>query len=498
MGRIVVMHPITRSTSSVLRIRVSIIGSDPKIWRLLDADANLTLAELHDVLQIAFGWRESHLHRFTDHDPLSRRRVLPRVGRPPRTWAPDDPYGGGEKELPESEWTLSRVFDGFDGPLFYEYDFGDGWIHLIELVERIDRDRSTPKAALLRGERRGPLEDSGGIGGYYEKLGILADPQHPEHEDISEWIRWVAGPWLPFDPEVLDVDHVNGELTVRFDRRLGMSGLPTDAFPGQPKPAEHTAGSAGAVPLLPADAAVIDLVERLPVPLRGELRGLLRRSGALSPTDIDVDSAAAMVEPFLWLVRRAGETGIRLTQAGRLPPVVVSDAMQELGWADRWIGKANREDQTAPIANLREDATRFGLLRKRNGALLATAAARSYADDPVGLWRMLAETFLRRTRSDFERDIAILIAVDVATGRATEESAESGYDMTGILFGLEALGWARADGGSLNSESVTRPVYDALHRLDALGVFEKDRWRRSGVSDGGRAFAQAMLLSPVP
>ena len=491
------MHPITRSASALLRLRVAILGSDPEIWRQLEVDASLSLTELHDVLQIAFGWRESHLHKFTDHDPFTQHRELPRIGRSPRTWAPDNPCGDDEDELSEGEWTLAQVFDGFDGPLYYEYDFGDGWIHLIELIERIEDDRSVPKAVLFRGERRGPLEDSGGIGGYHEKLDILADPQHPEHHEIAEWMHWVAGPWVPFDPDVLDVDNVNLEFAVRFDRGLGMSGLPTDAFPGHPKAAEHGVGAGGSLPLLPADAAIVELIERLPVPLRGELRGLLRRSDALRTEEIDVDTAAAMVEPFLWLVRRAGTDGIRLTQAGWLPPVVVSDAMRELGWADRWIGKANREDQTAPIATLRADATRFGLLLKRNGVLQATAAARSYVDDPAGLWRMLADTFLRRTPSDAERDIVTLVAVDIATGRAAEGNTEIGYDMTRIRFGLEALGWAGADGGSLRSDAIARPVYDALDQLDALGVFAKSRWLRSGITDGGRAFARAVLRSPV-
>lgn len=491
------MPRITRPASVTLRLRVSIVGSDPEIWRQLEVDAGLSLAELHDVLQIAFGWRESHLHKFTDHDPFAQRHELPRIGRNPRTWMLDDPYDDATEEvLSEDEWDLAQVFDGFDGPLYYEYDFGDGWIHLIELIERIDDEPATAKALLLRGEGRGPLEDSGGIGGYHEKLDILADPQHPEHEEVAQWVRWVAGPWTPFDAGMLEIDHVNGEFAARFDPGLGMSGLPTDAFPGHPKPAEHAVGAANAIPLLPADAAIVDLIERLPVPLRGELRGLLRRSGALTPVDIDAETAAAMVEPFRWLVRRAGANGIRLTQAGWLPPAVVSDAMHEFGWADRWIGKANREDQTAPIAQLRADAIRLGLLRKRNAVLLATTAARRNLDDPVGLWRMLAAAFLRSTRSGAERDIATLVALDIATRHAAEENSAIGYDTSAIRFGLEALGWVNADGSSLTSDAIVRPVYDTLHQLDTLGVFERDRWHRSGVTDGGRAFARAMLQAP--
>lgn len=182
------------STGRFLNLRVSVSGCDPEIWRLLDVDAGISLAEFHDVLQIAFGWRDSHLHSFTDHSPFAPHH-----------------------ELPESAWALSQVFDGFDGPLFYAYDFGDEWIHVIELVERIDRGQRAPKAVLVDGARRGPLEDSGGIAGYAEKLAVLADPQHPEHDGVAEWVRRVAGARLPYDPNFLDIDGVNADLAARFE-----------------------------------------------------------------------------------------------------------------------------------------------------------------------------------------------------------------------------------------------------------------------------------------
>jgi len=42
--------------------------------------------------------------------------------------------------------------------------------------------------------------------------------------------------------------------------------------------------------------------------------------------------------------------------------------MTELGWAKDWIGKANREDQTLPVLQLRESAQRLGLIRKIKGS----------------------------------------------------------------------------------------------------------------------------------
>ena len=37
-------------------------------------------------------------------------------------------------------------------------------------------------------------------------LAALADPEHPEHEDFSEWIG------DEFDPEAFDLDEVNNVL----------------------------------------------------------------------------------------------------------------------------------------------------------------------------------------------------------------------------------------------------------------------------------------------
>ncbi len=155
-------------------MRANLLGSDPEIWRTLDVDASLSLRDLHQVLQIAFGWQESHLHNFRDTDPYSVSRGIPRIGRRPRVWV--DEWSLGEDPQPdeeaESETTVLEAFQ-FDGPLWYEYDFGDGWLHRIDLIERAVALPGEPRAASVRGERRGPFEDSGGIGGYEEKRAEL-------------------------------------------------------------------------------------------------------------------------------------------------------------------------------------------------------------------------------------------------------------------------------------------------------------------------------------
>lgn len=111
---------------------------------------------------------------------------------------------------------LDQLLAAGSGGAFYEYDFGDSWLHRLEVVTRRPRNESDPSARLVAGARRGPLEDSGGFPGYGEILDVLADPAHPEHAQVSEWVAGVTGTGEPYDPDFLDVDAVNRALDARF------------------------------------------------------------------------------------------------------------------------------------------------------------------------------------------------------------------------------------------------------------------------------------------
>ena len=51
-----------------------------------------------------------------------------------------------------------------------------------------------------------PLDDRGGIDGYYNLREILADPKHPEHADMKDW---VGG---EFDGAWFDLSGLNSEM----------------------------------------------------------------------------------------------------------------------------------------------------------------------------------------------------------------------------------------------------------------------------------------------
>jgi hypothetical protein len=51
----------------VYQVRVVVAGISPLIWRRLLVSAEATIADLHAILQTAFGWSGEHLHHFTVH-----------------------------------------------------------------------------------------------------------------------------------------------------------------------------------------------------------------------------------------------------------------------------------------------------------------------------------------------------------------------------------------------------------------------------------------------
>ena len=49
---------------TIYTLKVTLLRSRPSVWRRIDVPADISLGQLHDVLQIAMGWTDSHLHKF--------------------------------------------------------------------------------------------------------------------------------------------------------------------------------------------------------------------------------------------------------------------------------------------------------------------------------------------------------------------------------------------------------------------------------------------------
>src|SRR3546814_13099988 len=100
--------------------------------------------------------------------------------------------------LPISRTRLRNVLAPGTTRIDYIYDFGDYWEHELTVSDVRAGDPVTAYPRFIAGERDCPPEDCGGISGFYEMLEAKADPPHPEHADISEWL---AG----YDPDALEI-----------------------------------------------------------------------------------------------------------------------------------------------------------------------------------------------------------------------------------------------------------------------------------------------------
>jgi len=151
------------------QVKITLLGTKPPVWRRLVVPGQWHLGRVHDVVQLAMGWTDSHLHQFE----VGTRRI----------GVPDD---GGWGEPPERETSvrLAEVLAAVGSSLDYEYDFGDGWRHRLVLEAELPHETT---ARCLAGRRACPPEDCGGPWGFQELLEALADPRHERHEELREW-----------------------------------------------------------------------------------------------------------------------------------------------------------------------------------------------------------------------------------------------------------------------------------------------------------------------
>ena len=178
----------------IYQLKVTLRYTRPPIWRRLLVPAGMTLEVLHDILQAAMGWYDSHLHEFS----IGQNRF----GKPD----PQDDLMGLPAVVNESTAYLFMVLGKARAKAIYTYDFGDSWEHMIVVEKVLPPDPGVAYPICVGGKLQCPPEDCGGIPGYYNLLEAIRDPAHKEHEDMLDW---VGG---SYDPEAFSVDDVNRGL----------------------------------------------------------------------------------------------------------------------------------------------------------------------------------------------------------------------------------------------------------------------------------------------
>lgn len=170
----------------IYQLRISIVDISPEIWRRIQI-RDCRLDRLHELIQLAFGWWNYHLHQFWIGDC--------RYGDP---WLLDD--GSEDFEIEDSTQTKISDLVPKDGKRFqfkYDYDFGDNWEHEILFEGCLEAKQGERYPLCLEGERACPPEDVGGTRGYFDYCEAMADPTHEEYKDFLAWRG-------PYDPGAFD------------------------------------------------------------------------------------------------------------------------------------------------------------------------------------------------------------------------------------------------------------------------------------------------------
>lgn len=114
----------SKPSDTLYQFKITLLSAKPPIWRRIQVK-DCTLDELHEHIQTAMGWTNSHLHQF---DIKGKR-----YGDPELLDDGFEDFDGGDS----TKMNLSQILPktGKQFTFKYEYDFGDGWEHEVMFEE---------------------------------------------------------------------------------------------------------------------------------------------------------------------------------------------------------------------------------------------------------------------------------------------------------------------------------------------------------------------------
>ncbi|GAA4359937.1 hypothetical protein GCM10023166_00180 [Paeniglutamicibacter cryotolerans] len=470
------MPSIVPRTIHTLRLELQEV--EPAIWRTFEVDGGIRLDQFHEILQVVMGWTNSHLHGYSSRPPFERVGS----GTPPIIeWLMESSLIEQEVDgIDEMQATLSSALAATGGRLYYTYDFGDNWLHLITEISAKPADLQDPVVRILEGAHAAPPEDCGGIGGFANLQRVLGGEDTEERTDLQAWLDFISGGWNPYAPSAFDAEatrrqldficHLQGIGRERFDpesatmNRLGKF-LFERSRRGEPD------GPRVFLALLMVAAGLDPLAAPVSVPF---------------PEGIDPHTGC-----YQWILREALDEGIKLTAAGWMTPAVVKKAYAELDFGRElyFWEPVGSESKSTTVAGMRASAVGVGLLKVEGKKLTVTAAGKRLLEEPGKLWGHLASRAVEPRLEASRLETTLLILMERALDRG--EGNPVGWEAA-VAQGLTWLGYQNADGS---------PISDVWwsHSSERLGGIDSSlnigHRAPAGRAEATRAFARAVLLS---
>jgi hypothetical protein len=183
-----------RPEAQIYQLRAVLRGISPLIWRRLLVRSDSTVAQLHEVLQIAFGWDDEHLNRF---EIRGREYAVYRDG--------GGMIGIDARVVRLCDLKLHRL-----ERFVYEYDFSDSGIYDLRLEATLPFHPRKIYPGCVAGKCSAPPEDCGGSHAFMANRQHYAGDRERSDEDLEEIMD-------EFDEE--ESDSFSDYNPDRFDRR---------------------------------------------------------------------------------------------------------------------------------------------------------------------------------------------------------------------------------------------------------------------------------------
>lgn len=360
-----------------LKIQVTLESAQPRATRVIALDPTLTLDRVHAVLQASFGWFNSHLHQFTQRNSsLEDRNFYIYPGWKPEMLAVASFAG------PEDEVSIGDVLREPGDFCYYEYDFGDSWVHRLEL-DGLTESADFPY--VIEGAGTTPEEDSRAEQTEQEL------PAYPISDATLAEINAAI--------EATTNARVSADVAIAFGGRVG------PLFEASWERISYS-----------RDQRLNDLCE-----------AVMEQPVTLLSPNLEQE-LEQVLKPWTDFLNEA-EQEIPLTQAGYIAPKFTAGFVEK--WKINAYTTSNREVDIPQMIGFHSVSKKAGLTRKYRSTLRLTRAGKAAKKDAKELVKRLIAANFTLYPDDFYRDAMVLGLMLVATGAAeySPKLRRDGFEM---------------------------------------------------------------------
>jgi hypothetical protein len=180
---------------SVYQFKIMLENVRPSVWRRIQVPAEYSMWDLSVAIVNAMGWSGGHLHGFRTLEQRGDRR-----GETLHIGIPIEGSGSTQERILRDKSMMRWFALPQKIKMKHEYDYGDGWKHMVVLEKIISAGAGIEYPRCSGGKRSCPPDNCGGPWGYMNLLRVQQDG--PKNQDERDMLVGFAADWGRWDPNL--------------------------------------------------------------------------------------------------------------------------------------------------------------------------------------------------------------------------------------------------------------------------------------------------------